>query len=96
MRSESTTEVNGAPVGAQRPPRRKGARTISAHVKASRRIYDLAVKDANRARWAYTRHAEQLLTALDDLRHAIEDMQRAAYAIADVVYDDAAGGDHAA
>lgn len=96
MRRESTTHGNDAPVSAQRPPRRKGARAISPHVKASRRLYDLAVKDANRARWAYTRHAEQLQTALDDWRHAVEDMQRAAYAIADVVYDDAAGGDHVA
>lgn len=96
MRTESTTQDNGAPVGAQRPPRRKGVRAIPPHVKASRRLYDLAVKDANRARWAYTRHAEQLQTALDDWRHALEAMQRAAYAIADVVYDDATGGDHAA
>jgi len=65
-------------------------------VKASRRLYTLAAKDANRARWAYTRAAEQALTALDAWRHALEDMQRAAYAIADMVYTHDAEGHDAA
>lgn len=87
MNMNSDKTKDSAAADSQQPPRgRKRKRTVAPHVEASRRLYDLAAKDFRRARWAYTRHAEGLLSSLDDMHHAAEDMQRAALSIADMVY----------
>lgn len=53
----------------------------TAQSSISRRLLAQAKRDVNRARWAYSRHAAALVTALEDWRHAVEAMERATAAL---------------
>lgn len=87
MSKHSHTAKDSAAAGSRQPPRGKQRKqTVAPHVKASRRLFDMAAKDYKSAHWHYTRHAQGLLSSLENMRHAAGTMLRAALSIADMVY----------